>query len=438
MIGAPHLSLTKDFTRESGFLLTFVAEIPSSYVVKPPNYSPAIVAGASRKFLKPDIAPIDSSRGKRVNLIVYIVESFMDPEDLGWHYTSDPIPNFRELQRTSTSGYCIVPGCFGGSINSEFEALTGMTLFFLPERSLPFRQFIKRPIPTLPSALKHLGYQTIAIQADPKTWFNREQVYNLLGFEKLVWLHEESGIERAAQGGWPSDKAVVKRIIQASQQARPFFIFAFPSGLHAPHNKGLYRNSDLDVLDPPKGDAADEVKEYINEQRVSDQAIGMLIEYFRYQPDPTMIVVFGDHLPPLSDGALRSFYANLSGMSRAEQDWRAHRVPLLVWTNFELPREKVEMSMNYLPSYLLEKMKITPSGFLALTDAVRLKLPILSSYVRGADGSVWERYSLPREEKALVDDYQLLQYDLLLGRQYSLRDSVSVSVLADGVSGASN
>ncbi len=232
----------------------------------------------------------------------------------------------------------------------------------MPERSLPYRQFMNRPLPSLPSALRHLGYQTIAISPDPKHWFNREQAYNMLGFERIVWLSEEKGFERAAKTRWPSDKAVVKRIIQASQQARPFFIFAFPSGLHSPTIADCIEYY-LGVLDPPKGDAADEVKEYINEQRVSDRAIGMLIEYFRHQPDPTMIAVFGDHLPPLSDGALSSFYANLSSMSRAEQNWRERRVPVLVWTNFNLPREKVEMSLNFLPSYLLEKMKNTPFKF---------------------------------------------------------------------------
>ena len=438
LIGSPDFLLTKDFPRENGFLLTFLAEIPSSLVVRPADYSPATVAGASRQFLQPAIAPADSSRGRRVNLIVYMVESFMDPDDLGLHYTSDPIPNLRELQRASINGYAIVPGRFGGSINSEFEVLTGMTLFFLPDRSIPFRQFIDHPMPSLPSALKNLGYQTIAIQADPEEWFNRKQAYDMLGFDKTAWLYEQPGIERAARGRWPSDRAVVQRIIEASQQSRPFFIFAFPSGLHSPYNRGLYRHSDLNVLDPPGGDAADEVKEYINEQRVSDQAIGMLIEHFRHRSEPTIIAVFGDHVPPLSDGALSSFFSNLSGMSSAEQDWRAHRVPLLVWANFDLPREKVDLSLNFLPSYLLEKMEIAPSGLLALTDAVRRRMPILSGHVRGADGAVWEPDSLPRNEEALVDAYRLLQYDLTLGEQYSLRDSTTVSGLSTAISGASH
>jgi hypothetical protein len=116
-----------------------------------------------------------------------------------------------------------------------------------------------------------------------------------------------------------------------------------------------------------------------------------------------------------------------------------HRVPLLVWANFALPREEKELSINAFPSYLLEKMSISPAGFLAVTDAVRLKVPVLArSYVQRADGNMWEPDSLPGEERAVVEDYRLLQYDLLLGKQYSLRNSVSGRKPADGARSASN
>ena len=99
------------------------------------------------------------------------------------------------------------------------------------------------------------------------------------------------------------------------------------------------------------------------------------------------------------------------------------RVPILVWANFPLPREQKELSINGLPSYLLEKMNIAPAGFLAVSDAVRRRVPILGRYAHGADGSIWNRDSLPDEERRLVEDYWLLEYDLLLGKRHVLRDS---------------
>jgi len=356
----------------------------------------------------------------------------MDPEDLGLHYTSDPIPNVRALRKAHIGGYGIVPEEFGGSANTEFEALTGMATSFLPEGSVAYRLYLRHPIPSLPSALRRLGYVTTAVQADPKHFFERERAYRLLGFDRVVWLGDAPDVERAPRGWWPSDRAVVEAVIEASRGAHPVFVFAFPSSTHFPYNRGTYRHSDLDVLDVPSWDAVGEVKEYINTLRVADQAIGTLVEYFRRRPDSTVIAVLGDHLPPLPEGALRTFFSHESGMSKHARARMRRRVPLLVWANFALPREENELSINALPSYLLGKMGISPLGFLAVSDAVRHKVPVLASYAQGADGRIWNRDSLPGDERNLVEDYRLLQYDLLLGKRYSLRDSASIEMSCSG------
>ncbi len=429
-IGAPEVWKTdqRESTRTSGFLLSFLSEIPASFIAAPTGYSPETVAAASRKYPEHAVAPTGRDSGRRVNLIVYMVESLMDPEDLGWRFSSDPIPNLRALLKNGTGGNCIVPMEYCGSSDSEFEALTGMTVFFLPERSVAYRQFIQNPMPSLPAALKRLGYRTFAVQADPRNFYNREQVYGLLGFEEVFWLNGAPGVERAPKRFWPSDNAIVGTIIEASRGKRPFFAFAFPSSTHSPYNSGVYGNSDLDVLDPLPGGASGEVKEYISALRDADRAIGRLIGHFRGRPEPTMIVVLGDHLPPLSEEAYRSFNRKLPGLSLAEREWKIRSVPLLVWTNYDLPREKVRMGMNALPSYLLERIGIAPRGFLAVTNQVRLKLPVLSgNHILGADGSVWNPDSIPRDEKLLVDDYRMLQYDLLIGKRYSLQGSAVAS-----------
>jgi phosphoglycerol transferase MdoB-like AlkP superfamily enzyme len=297
---------------------------------------------------------------------------------------------------------------------------------------------VRHPIPSLPQTLEDFGYTTIAIQTGPKYYYDYERVYGLLGFDRVVWLSELPGVELAARGRWPSDKAVVEAIIQASQEVRPFFAFAFPSSTHSPYNTGTYKDSDLEVLDPALSDSTGEVKEYINALRVADREIGVLTEYFRNQADPTIIAIFGDHWPPLSTNALHAFSMKLSGMSKTEKARMLHRVPLLIWANFDIPREEKQLSINALPSYLLEKMGLSPSGFLAVSNAVRRKVPVLARYVQRADGKILARDSLRDEERAVVEDYRLLQYDLLLGKQYSLRDSASGWKPSDGASSASN
>jgi sulfatase-like protein len=418
-LGAPERQ-HRDKVRTNGLLLSFLSELPVAFVVAPPGYSPEAVARALTAHPRPGATAPRKPQG-HVNLILYVVESFMDPDDLGLHFTSDPIPNVHALRKAQVGGYGIVPELFGGSANTEFEALTGMTMSFLPVGSLPFRQYIRHPLPSLPRALGDLGFATTAVQADAKYYYNREQVYDLLGFEHVVWLNDVPGVERAARPGWPSDRAVVAAVIEASRGPHPFFVFAFPSSTHSPYTSGVYRDSDLDVLDPPPSDRVGELKEYINTIRVADQAIGTLIEHFRRQPDSTIIAIIGDHVAPLSADALGPFFAQLAGLPEVERARRMRRVPLLMWANFRLPREDSELSINALPSYLLARMGIPASGFLAVSDDVRRRIPVVGSYLQGPEGDIWGWDSLPARERTLLEDYWLLQYDLLLGKQYALR-----------------
>lgn len=96
------------------------------------------------------------------------------------------------------------------------------------------------------------------------------------------------------------------------------------------------------------------------------------------------------------------------------------RVPLLVWANFDVPKEQTELSINALPAYLLEKMGIPPTGFLAATAGVRHSIPVLGRYSRGVDGKIWKLEDLPADQKRMLEPYRLLQYDLLFGQQYSV------------------
>jgi hypothetical protein len=243
----------------------------------------------------------------------------------------------------------------------------------------------------------------------------------------VAWLHELPGVEHDPRTEWPSDEAIVQAVIRAAEEANPFFVLAFASSTHSPYTHGTYLDSDLDVRDAPTREAADKVKEYVNALRVADHAIGTLVEYFRRRPDSTIIAVLGDHLPPLPDDPLRSFFLRSSRMSQRKAAWLRRRVPLLVWSNFDLPREEMELSASALPSYLLEKMNVPRTALLAASGDVGRRLSIVRGYAKAADGTIWSWDSLPVAERKLLEDYRLLQYDLLIGKRYALREGSSVA-----------
>ena len=411
-MGVP-LGEHREMARNGGIVLNFLSELPTAFVQAPRNFSVARAAQTTRRYARAAAgAPVTRPT---VNVVVYLVESLVDPADLGVHFTADPLAHFHELASTQLHVHAIVPRRFGGSANTEFELLTGLSTAFMPEGSVPYRQYLRTPVQALPSTFKALGYTTTAVQADPRYYYDRERVYSLLGFDDVRWLHEAPGVARAERGEWPSDDAIVDAVIEASDAARPSFVFAFPSSTHSPYNFGTYRGSDLRVTGVASSSTAAELEEYANAVRVADRAIARLVEHFRGRPDSTIVVVLGDHLPPLSAGALGPFSERIAGLTAAERALAARRVPLLVWANYGLPAGEITLGVPMIPSLVLDLIGAPQSGVLAVSDSIRRVLPVAGIVVQDTGGRLWSRDSVPEPARALLDDYWLAEYAELFG-----------------------
>jgi hypothetical protein len=417
-IGAPEGPF-REMARSNGIVLPFLSELRAAFVTVPRDYSAARVRNVADRYAGHDAPTPAAKRTGGVSLVLYLVESLMDPNDLGMRFTSEPMPNMRRLGAEQVHGRAIVPREYGGSGNTEFEILTGMTNAFLPTGSIPYRQYVRGPLGALPRVLNDLGYATTSVQADPRYYYDRERVYPLLGFDRSLWLHDEPVKDPAPRGWWPSDNSIVDAVIEESERSRPFFVFAFPSSTHSPYDEGAYARSDLSVLDAPTRDAAAEVQEYVNAVRTADSAIGRMIEHFRGRPDSVIVAIMGDHLPPLSSATYALFNQRIARLPASEQARAARAVPLFVWANFTLPPGELTLSANMLPGYLLERMGAPADLLFAVTDSVRRTLPVVSAVVQDTAGGLWLRDSVPPALSPLIGDYRLVQYDLLLGKRFA-------------------
>ena len=398
--------------RQNGVLLELLSYLPDLHVEEPAEYSAQAVSAAIGRYDWHDPEP----RERQATLIVYMIESLVDPRALGLPLSADPIPTIRSLAATHSSGQAIVPGRFGESASSEFELLTGMSTTFLPPRSVAFKQYVKRPLPSLPCLLKKRGYRTIAVQADPIEFYNRPEVYERLCFDRTRWLYEDPAAPRAPHGKAPADDAVVDAVIEEAAAA-PAFVFAFPSSTHHPYNSDVFDAAELDVLDPPAGPAARELKHYLNAVSLADAAVGKLVAHFAHADQDVVIAVLGDHLPPLSADALDAFYEDVPDVGFARL-LKEHSVPLVIWSNFEKEREDLRISLNFLGTYLLKTAGVKTEGFLRVVDQLDGRLSLVSRQVIGAHGRLWTPEATPAPYRRLIDDYRLLQHDVLFGRSY--------------------
>jgi hypothetical protein len=402
----------------NGLLVEWALSSASMSFHQPENYSRSEIERIARAFEKEPVARYDSKSERPPNLIIFIVESFMDPLDLGMRFTSDPIPTFRSISSKWSSGKIVVPVFGGTSANTEFELLTGLSMYFLPEGSCPYRQYLIQDIPSLPRTLHRYGYRTIAIPADPPYLFNRREALPHLGFDKWIFPETDPKTPRTPDDVFAADEAIVDAVIDASRAGGPFFIEAFTGGTHFPWDYPNYKKSSLDVIGPMAEPYRSRLKTYINALRVADNSLKKLIAYFEKSDQKTTILILGDHLPPLAEIYDQTGFFNCEGLDEVR---KRYQVPAVLWSNFSSAKEDFVCSANFVPVRLLQFLGLRPTGSLALSAEVYSRFPVLSNYVQTADGRVFAPQSPDLPDRKLLDDYRMIQYDLLLGKQYALQ-----------------
>ena len=437
MLGLESVPWLAEFSaRRNGLLAELLLELHTRFPQAPQRYNPEEIGRIARTYFDGPVRK--KARKEKVNLIIYMIESFMDPMELGLRFTKDPIPNFRALAHRYGRGK-LVPPVFGGkSANSEFEVVTGMSMYFTPAESCPYKQFIRRPTPGLPEILAGSGYRTLALHVESLSFYNYREVYPLLGYKTWQTLQEDPAamLRLDTAGQRPSDDELVKAVVRSSRGSQPFFVFAFANSTHWPWNyAGRYRDSRLDVREPNLPLAARrELKTFVNALSTADRALQKLVDHFSRRREKTVILVLGDHLPGLDPQTYelslkrRGVVAGSPRGSRIPAAAQGLTVPGLIWSNFSLPRRNFTASNNLLLPRILRSLGLQPRGLPALLDRVAARFSVISDFVETTDGRRFRVGDARIPHRKLLRDYRLAQYDLLQGEQYLRRPKVDRSL----------
>jgi phosphoglycerol transferase MdoB-like AlkP superfamily enzyme len=379
------------------------------FVPTPAGYGRAAVEEMLDRRAPVAPSPEQIAAFERPTVILYLIESFTDPLWFGYEYTEDPIPQFRALCSKSPEIVALAPGFGGGSANAEFELLTGLPVALLPPNRVPYVQDVWRRVPSIPWALKALGYRTSAIHAGRLRFYNIDRVYPLLGFDRLMSV-KESGVELDASGRYGRDDAVVDEILRIVRRESPAFIFAFPASTHWPYDYDAYMGSHLDVVGADLEPAAHhQIKTYINAMHVADRTFGRLVDELAAIDRPVLLVTLGDHWPPLSNDA----YAKVRLEAGAEFGTRAseHRVPVAIWANYPVASPPTGLAFSALSPAILEMA----GGPL---DSYWAALSILGREL-GTTRTDWQPRSPTHARTRALQDLTLLEYDVLFGQAFS-------------------
>ena len=349
--------------KRDGIALAFLLELQYMEVEKPNGYM-ADKVGDAYEALSGEVIAVETDE-KLPNVIVMMNEAFSDPAVLGEFTTNmDYMPYLHSLQEghdNTITGTMNVSVVAGNTANTEFEFLTGSTMAFLPDGSVPYQQYIDGTTDSIASHLGDLGYNTIAMHPYNASGWERNEVYPYLGFDVFYSIKNFSNVKKVRD--YVSDDSCVDRIIREFENSEdPCFIFNVTMQNHSSYTS-KYANFTPDI----KVDGVDSfaLSTYLSLMKLSDAALERLITYLSQVEEDTILVFFGDHQP--ADSVVEEIW-RVNGVDpdnlTEEQECLRYQVPFVVWANYDIEEKSdVMTSANFLGAQVFDWCKIPMNGY---------------------------------------------------------------------------
>ncbi|SCP95754.1 LTA synthase family protein [Anaerobium acetethylicum] len=398
--------------QQGGFVSSFIKNMDYVHIEKPDNYT-----NVSIETIKKDIVMTDCNTDINPNIIMIMSESYSDLSEFGDLNTNiEATPFFNSLKEETTYGHVTV-SCFGGNTcNTEYEVLTGNSMVFLPPNSIPYQQYVHKNTETLASVLNAQGYISTAIHPNDEMFWSRDEVYPLFGFSKFINIKDF--IQPLYEGDYVTDETSFNKIIETfeNNKGSKQFIFEVTIQNHAPY-KPLTEGNTVSVGINNLSDK-ESVNNYLSVLNKSDKALEQLINYFRNCDEPTIIVFFGDHRPWI--GAYEDLLGHSIGEMSNDEVVSYYSTPFLMWANYSMDTEQnIQLDASYMAPYVLSRIGLDmPDYFHFLLDLREEVNSIDANYVVDANGNIY-RDNYPDAINDAIEDYRLLQYDRIFGKNYA-------------------
>ncbi len=366
-----------------GFTACFALSIADKGVTQPSDYDESTVLE-----ILSGLDPVSESSSEKPNFIFIQLESFFDPyyfNDVT--FSEDPVPNFRKLRDTCPSGFLSVSTIGGGTINTEFEVLTGLSLDYFGLGETPFITVLRtETCESLAYDLRSLGYTSFSLHDNTATFYDRNTVYAKLGFDTFIPVEYMQNTEYNALG-WVKDSALQPQIRAAleSTEGRDF-IFTITVQSHGkyPTVDGDFGN--VKILYGPEAPRRYEMEYYVNQLKAMDDFIAALIAEYSDYPEPVCMVFYGDHMPALDIVPEELSYGDI------------YKTEYVIWTNYD---PGVDSEDEDLPAYRLSS-KVLSSVDVAVPEATVI------NYHSQCFGKAGYKRGL-----------NTIQYDILYGQKYA-------------------
>lgn len=181
----------------------------------------------------------------------------------------------------------------GNTSDAEFVVNTS---FYIPPRGAATTIYADKELPSLPKLMSQKGYYTATFHTNAVNFWNREELYKALGFDRY-YDQQFFGHEDTVFFG-PSDEQLYKQtsaeLEKINESGKPFYSHIISMSAHHPFSipESKY------MMKLPTRYEGTFVGDYIRAQNYADYAIGLFIDDLKARGlwDKSIILIYGDHL----------------------------------------------------------------------------------------------------------------------------------------------
>lgn len=377
-----------------GFPLVFTYTFGQMGIARPSNYSDETVGAILENIdeAKPVRHAFDEDDDTaRPNIIFIQLESFIDVGTVkGCRVDREPTPCFNRLKAQYPSGILYVPTIGGGTVNTEFEIITGLNLDYFAAGESPYSTILQQAnCESMAYNLKQYGYTSTVVHNNGATFYNRNAVYPRLGFDCFVPLEYMQGVHTNSLG-WARDDVLTAEVMNVLKETESRdLVLCITVESHGKYGDTYEaRAGDIEVLALPEAIPLAPFQNYVNALPGTDAFLEALIEALDVFDEPTVVIAYGDHLPALS---LTADLLTTDSIYATEY---------VVWNNFNHKFEAQDLQAYRLNAYILGQLNYSGGTITRLHQSVAPD---------------------DRSEDYLAK-LELLEYDMLYGKQQAIDD----------------
>ncbi len=326
-----------------GFLYPFIHAVPKALHVPPDGYNKKEAAELLARYSDSDI-PDD----KKVNIISIMLESYADLSTLGvLDFEQDVYGPFHELQAESWSGTLSDNIFAGGTIDTERSFLTGY----------PHCEDYAAKVNSYVWYLRSQGYVTEGYHAGDAWFYNRQNINEYMGLERYLFLDDFEGSSRLDADFFMR----VRDMYDARDKSVPYFSYSLTYQNHGAYESETTVDTAYISSEGMSHESYCILNNYLSGIYDTTYRISSFVDGFRDDPEPVVLVIFGDHMPWL--GNMDSVYKELGitlDLGTEEGFYNYYSTPYIIWAN-AAARETLGNDFtgdggNFSPCFLMQEL----------------------------------------------------------------------------------